>query len=179
MADIMLDIETISTLPNAVILSLAAISFDPFDSSAAIAGRVWNFDIEEQTAMGRHVDDDTLSWWAEQGPEAFDAAFGEHIERTPIATAMESFHKFVWNSKRIWAHGAVFDITILENLLRQLGRPSPWGFRDIRDTRTLFDLGIPYEYNNPCKHDCLSDCVAQALAVQQIYDELKQFNTRC
>jgi hypothetical protein len=177
MADIMVDIETVSTLPNAVVLSLAAVSFDPHDPSIEMQGMVWNFDIEEQAAMGRHVDDDTIAWWASQGDEAIELAFGENVERTNILTALDEFHKFVWNSKRIWSQGTVFDIGILENLFRQVNRPSPWGFRQIRDTRTVYDLGIPYEYNNPCRHDPLSDCVAQALAIQEIYEKLRAISS--
>jgi hypothetical protein len=166
---IMLDMETASTMPNACILSLAAVKFDPFDSYKEMDGRIWHLEVEEQTEVyKRDIDDETLGWWASQGENAIESTFG-NTERQSLEDVMNEFHKFCWNADQFWSQGTIFDITILENLLRQLGKATPWNFRQIRDTRTLFDLGIPYTYDNPCKHDALADCIAQALAVQQIF----------
>ena len=175
MSSIMLDIETAATGSNAVILQIAALKFDPSDPSIELDGRLWHLDVEEQTKFGRVVCDDTMEWWASQGEEAIESVFGEHLERVPLEEAMDEFHKFVWGQREYWAQGPVFDFPIIESLLRQLGRPDPWSYQQVRDTRTLFKLGIPYEYDNPVKHNALSDCVAQALAVQQIFEQLKIF----
>lgn len=166
---VMIDIETISTQPNACILSLAAVKFDLLDTTIPMDGKVWYFDMDEQVEKyGRDIDEDTLGWWASQGQDAIDASFSDS-ERQTCDEIMQEFHQFCWNASQFWAQGTIFDITILENLLKQLGRPTPWNFRQIRDTRTLFDLGIPYTYDNPVKHDPLADCVAQSLAVQDIF----------
>lgn len=164
----MVDMETISTKPNACILSLAAVKFDKYDENVPMDGKVWYLDIEEQSAMGRDIDEETLAWWASQGDSAIAESFRDD-GRQSVAEVMDEFHKFCWNTTEFWAQGTIFDITILENLLAQMNLPRPWHFRQIRDTRTLFALGIPYTYDNPCKHDPLADCIAQALATQQIF----------
>jgi hypothetical protein len=170
---IMVDMETISTKPNACILSLAAVKFDLYDEYIPMDGRVWHFDIDEQTEKyARDVDEDTLGWWASQGEAAIQSSFSDNNRQT-CDEIMSEFHKFCWNTSEIWSQGTIFDITILENLLTQMNRPTPWNFRQIRDTRTMFGSGIPYTYDNPCKHDPLADCVAQALAIQQIFKWIK------
>jgi hypothetical protein len=60
----------------------------------------------------------------------------------------------------------VFDIVILENLYRQLGKPAPWQYYTIRDSRTLLKaLGDDRE-PGALLHNALADCVSQAEAVQ-------------
>jgi hypothetical protein len=67
----------------------------------------------------------------------------------------------------------VFSIIILENLYRQMGRPTPWQFWQIRDSRTLFGVhGDPREKGRTGAHNALIDCYYQAQAVQQIYKEV-------
>lgn len=171
----MIDIETAATSSDAVILQIAAVKFDPKKPEIAMDGKLWHLNIDEQTALGRIVCDDTMAWWASQGEEAIESVFGEDLERVPLETAMDEFHKFIWGNWNYWAQGPVFDFPIIESLLRQLNRPDPWSYQQVRDTRTLFKLGIPYEYDNPIKHNALSDCIAQALAVQQIFEQLKVF----
>jgi hypothetical protein len=70
----------------------------------------------------------------------------------------------------IWAQGPVFDIVILENLYRQLGKPAPWNYWQIRDSRTLLSTyGDPRDKNSAGLHNALADCVSQAQAVQIIF----------
>jgi hypothetical protein len=172
---IMIDLESCATTHDAVILQIAAVKFDPKNPDIEMDGRLWHLDVEEQVKLGRHVCDDTMAWWAEQGEEAIESVFGESIERTPLTQAMDEFHKFVWGHWEYWAQGPVFDFPIIESLLRQIGKPDPWSYQQVRDSRTLFKLGIPYEYYNPIKHNALSDAFAQAIAVQQIFEKLKVF----
>ena len=86
---------------------------------------------------------------------------------------MTTFHKFALGCYKFWSHGSVFDIMILEDLFRQLKKPLPWNFWQIRDTRTLFDLGNP---NMPKDglHNALEDAKRQALGVQNIYRQLNK-----
>ena len=57
----MIDIETLGTMPNSVILSVGAVKFDPFKSDEPFDGRHWKIDVDAQTSKGRFVDDST-SW---------------------------------------------------------------------------------------------------------------------
>ena len=79
-------------------------------------------------------------------------------------------NKFLVGVDNIWAQGPVFDIVMLENLYRQLGKPVPWNYWQIRDSRTLFGThGDPREKGRVGHHNALDDCKYQALGVQQIH----------
>jgi hypothetical protein len=167
---VMIDLETLSVRPDAVILTLGAVKFDPFEDTLG-EELALKFDIDGQTAMGRHIDEDTLRWWGEQTPEAQEEAFSTE-GRLTVDAAMDQFHKFVWQSGPVWSHGSVFDIIILENLYTQLGRAKAWEFWSVRDTRTMFDLGVDPEMPKVTAHRALDDAKAQAIAVQNVYRKL-------
>jgi exodeoxyribonuclease VIII len=165
----MIDLETMSTSHNATILTLGAVIFDPF-SNKIFEELYFRIDIDVQAEMGRDVSDDTLDWWSKQDPEIMLEAFSDD-DRLPLDEAMDKFHKFVWNCDKVWSHGAVFDIVILEDLLRQMKRIEPWKFWNCRDTRTLFDLADP-EMPQTAKHNALEDARRQAIGVQNVYRKL-------
>ena len=62
---VMLDLETLGTRPDCVILTLGAIKFDPFSEKEPGPGIHFRLDIEDQLAKGRTVDDSTIEWWAQ------------------------------------------------------------------------------------------------------------------
>jgi hypothetical protein len=49
----------------------------------------------------------------------------------------------------------------------------PWNFWQLRDTRTLFDLGVDPDMPKGSKHDALQDAIRQAVGVQNCYAKLK------
>jgi hypothetical protein len=49
----------------------------------------------------------------------------------------------------------------------------PWNYWQIRDTRTLFDLGFDPDMPKGGKHDALQDAIRQAVGVQNMYAKLK------
>lgn len=164
--DIMLDLETLATSPDSVILTFGAIKFDPFDASKEMnQGLYMRINVDEQIALGRHVDQGTIDWWGTQSEEVREEALGEH-DRVPLEDFTRQLNKFLVGADRIWAQGPVFDIVIIENLYRQLIKPCPWQFWQIRDSRTLLKaLGDDRE-GGALLHNALADCVSQAEAVQ-------------
>jgi hypothetical protein len=42
----------------------------------------------------------------------------------------------------------------------------------MRDTRTIFDLGVTPEMPQAEKHDALQDAIRQAIGVQNVYSKL-------
>lgn len=166
MPDVMFDLETLDTKPSAVILSLGAVKFDPrqqgIDPNAErLSIRI---DIDTQSLMGRTISESTLEWWGKQSKEAQDAAFSEE-GRVPLAETVEQFHKFVWNSERIWSQGS-FDVNIMEHLYTSLNKPYAWQYWQVRDSRTLFDF-VDGKLDRTKHHDAVEDAIAQAEAVQR------------
>jgi len=170
--DIMLDLETLSTRPNAVILTLGAVKFNPFSLEDPGPGLYIRPDVDEQIARGRHVQDETVEWWMKQAEDVREEALGTD-DRLPVEEMYRQLNRFLVGANNIWAQGPVFDIAILEDLYRQYGWPTPWQFWQIRDSRTLFGVhGDPRVKGKTGLHNALEDCVSQASAVQQVYNKL-------
>ena len=166
----MLDLETLSIRPESVILTIGAVRFDPFSGYIDLErGLYCRVNVDEQIAMGRHVLESTLEWWGRQDPEVMAEALGDE-NRVTVDDMTKELNKFVVGAENIWCQGPVFDICILENLYRQLDKPAPWNYWQIRDSRTLFGVhGDPREKNREAAHNALMDCYYQAQGIQQIY----------
>jgi len=170
---VMLDLETLGTRPDCVILTLGAIKFNPYSDQEPGPGIYFRLDIEDQLALGRTVDDSTIDWWAQQDPRVKEEAMGESGDRVDVAKMRYELNKFLVGVDYIWAQGPAFDIVILEDLYRSQGWGFPWHFWQIRDSRTLFGVhGDPREKGRDQAHNALADCYYQAQAVQKTYKSL-------
>ena len=163
-----IDLETLSTKPDAVLLTIGAIKFDPFTTDPPYSEFYYRANVDEQTAMGRHVEEGTLEWWARQPDEIVTEALSDD-DRHSVTKILKELNKYLVGVDKIWCQGPVFDIAILENLYRQLGLHYNWAFYNIRDSRTLFSLmprdprkGIAF-----AAHNALEDCRIQSICVQK------------
>ena len=166
----MIYLETLATGPNAAVLTLGAVKFNPWGQgySDKIYFRI---DLDDQDALGREVDPNTLDWWSKQDPAIMEEAFHPD-DRIPLKEAVDRFHKFAWGCDQFWSHGATFDLVIMENLYKQLEKPLPWNFWQLRCTRTIFDLGWDPDMPKNSKHNALEDAIRQSVGVQNIYRKL-------
>jgi len=169
----MVDLETLATSPDAVILTIGAVTFDPA-SNKIFDKLYYRVDVESCDRLGMTVNDDTVEWWSKQAADVQTEAFAED-NRVPIEEVIEKFHKFAWNCDAFWSHGATFDLVILDCYYRKLNKVPPWNFWQIRDTRTLFDLGYDPEMPKEGLHNALEDASRQAMGVQTIYRKLNRF----
>jgi len=173
--DIMIDLETLATSPDAAILTIGAVKFDPFgdDVNDPKCTKFYTrVDLDSCDKIGLVTNDDTIAWWANQSKEAQDEAFGE-TDRVDIVDAMHQLYKFCWGAKRVWSHGATFDIVICEHIFRKIEKAIPWSFWEVRDTRTLFDIGINPNRPPVLKHHALEDAWNQAVGVQNVFKTLQ------
>jgi hypothetical protein len=167
---LMVDLETLAVSPNAVVLSLGAVHFDPLGQGHTNE-IYFRISIDDQDTLNREIDPNTLDWWAKQDKEIMEEAFNSN-DRVPLSEAAEIFHKFAWGCDAFWSHGATFDLVIIEDILRQLKRPLPWSYWQLRDTRTLFDLGFDPEMPQGQKHNALQDAIRQAIGVQNVFSKI-------
>jgi hypothetical protein len=171
--DIMLDLESLGTRPDCAILTLGAVKFDPYTLDRFGDSLYLRINVDEQLALGREIQEDTLAWWSRQADDVREEALGEH-DRVSLSDMYKKLNKFTVGVNNIWCQGPAFDIVILENIYRQMGWPTPWQFWQIRDSRTLFGVhGDPREKNKAGLHNALEDCISQAQGVQTIFDRLK------
>lgn len=175
LTDIMIDLETLATSPDATVLTIGAVKFDPFgdEVNEPTCQKFYvRVDIDSCDRLGLAVNDDTVAWWANQSKEAQDEAFNPD-GRIDIVDAMHQLYKFCWGAKRVWSHGAAFDIVICEHIFNKIQKAVPWKFWEVRCTRTLFDIGINPERPPVLKHHALEDAWNQAVGVQNVYKKLR------
>ena len=168
---LMVDLETMAVSPNAVVLTLGAVHFNPWGNGYG-EKLYMRINIDDQDKFGREVDPNTLEWWSKQDPVVMEEAFSDD-NRVSLVEAVDRFHKFAWGCDAFWSHGATFDLVIIESIYKQLGKPLPWQFWQLRDTRTIFDLGFDPDMPKGGKHDALQDAIRQAVGVQNVYTKLK------
>jgi DNA polymerase III epsilon subunit-like protein len=173
--DIMIDLETLATSPDAAILTIGAVKFDPFGDELSEPNMdkfYVRVDLDSCDRLNLNVNEDTINWWASQSKEAQEEAFSPD-NRIDIADAFNQLYKFCWGAKRVWSHGASFDVVICEHVFNKLQKAVPWSFWQVRCTRTLFDIGINPERPPVLKHHALEDAWNQAVGVQNVFKKLR------
>ena len=136
--DIMIDIETCGTGPDACILTIAAQCFDPLDRTRLYETDQWYYArVDPGSQPDRRVENSTIEWWATQPREAQEEAFGED-NRISLEQALQELGKLIWHSKRFWANGPTFDANILEHAYKSYNLALPLQYYNVRDARTLY-----------------------------------------
>jgi exodeoxyribonuclease VIII len=163
MADLMIDIETVGTGPEACILTIAAQSFNPLGTG--YYPQYFYARIDPDSQPGRNIEQGTIDWWATQPAAARDEAFNEQ-GRIPLGQALDELGKLIWHAKRVWAQGPTYDMNILEHAYKSYNKPIPWQFYAVRDSRTVFSLWPDLE-KPPTSHHALEDCRRQIKLLQE------------
>lgn len=171
MSHIMLDIETLGTSSNSIILTIGAIKFKPttpIDSIENCDTFYRRIDIESCRKVGLISEEQTVKWWNSQDSSVkFEAL--ENQDRLPLTQVLLEFTKWFGKSVKIWGHGDDFDCVILTNAYKACNLTPPWKFWNTRDTRTLFDLAR-VNIKSFCQdniHHALHDSYRQILATQE------------
>lgn len=166
----MIDLETLDVIPSATILTLGAVKFNPFDDSEPHSELYLKISIDDQDKLGRTVSDSTIKWWSEQNPEIMEEAFNQEGSVT-VEEALKQLNKWVVGVDEIWGQGYGFDITMLEDMYRSVGKPIPWQFWEISDARTITKR-MPKDPRKDMQtdlHNALADSYFQAKSVQIIF----------
>jgi len=173
--DIMIDLETLATSPDAAVLTIGAVKFDPFgdDVREPDCDKFYvKVDLDSCDRIGLVINEDTINWWANQSKESQEEAFSSD-GRIDIVDAINQLYKFCWGAKRVWSHGAGFDVVICEHIFKKINKAVPWNFWQVRCTRTLFDIGIDPQRPPVLKHHALEDAWNQAVGVQNVFKKLR------
>lgn len=165
---IMIDVETLSKQSNALILSIGAVQF----SLNGELNPIYHSAIEVQscTDVGLHVDTDTIIWWFKQ-PENLKSIL--ELPCIGLEEALADLSSRIAQDSYIWGHGSVFDIPILENAYKAVGIKPFWNYKNVRDTRTLFDIAN-YNYEAKGGHNAIDDAINQVYGVWMAYNSLRK-----
>ena len=165
MASIMLDLETLSTKQNSVVLTLGAVKFNAFSLQEPHEELYLRIDADEQIAMGRDVSESTVEWWMKQSAEVQEEAMGSE--------GLNDLNRYLVGVDKIWCQGPHFDITILETLFADAELNTNWQYYQVMDSRTIFSLlGDLRDKNRARAHNAVEDCKEQVRALQKLNRQL-------
>lgn len=173
MNNIMLDIETLSTDFDAVIISIGAVRFD---LSTGIKGDTFYRKIDKQSCVdvGLKINPDTVDWWMNQDEKARQE-FLSKSDRISISDALIELSEFILKEDFVWSNGASFDLVILRSAYKACQIDLPWEFYNEKDVRTLAGLVPEVKENEPfvgVKHHPVSDCIHQIKYCSKVYQQL-------
>ena len=169
--NIMVDLETLGTRQDAIVLEISAVEFNCHTGEI---GEVFDakLDINEQVQYRRSLNCETLQWWFKQDEEARKNIFDEDVDiiRFNIPWELAEFSNFVerCNNKcnsdsdrrvvKLWGNGSLFDLGILQNMYETClpNMKLPWKFWAVNDVRTIVDLNPDVKRN--CKFDGTPHC---------------------
>lgn len=169
MNHLMLDIETLGSYYDAVVLTIGAVKFDPFTNVEPHSYLSLVLDVDEQVEKGRHISKDTLAWWGGQPKDIRNEAF--RTDRSPVPDCLNKLNEWSKDCSKIWCQGPSFDMPILNSLYRDFGIELGWKFWNERDSRTITSMMRNFaDYKKSVMknaHTVIGDCVAQAKCVQE------------
>ena len=189
---LVLDLETLDTIPNSVILSLGCSLFAFEESNMDFnhyieTGFYVKLKATEQIKSGRTTSKDTINWWKTQGEEAKSVLFPQKIDKT-LAEGLVLFSEYLNNSRYnfkksyCWCRGSSFDWPIMDDAFRQHELKLPYNGWKIRDIKTAIDImagtdngayilrsGTPKEF---IKHNSLHDCALDILRLKELYNNM-------
>jgi hypothetical protein len=179
----MIDLETLSTAPDAYILSIGACYFD------LETGQIGeNFHVKtsfnDTSIHTGHISAATVEWWLNQSITAQDRLLcGEKVWLVDALSKLIDFIKPY--TKTLWANGSSFDLVILRNAFTRNYYEIPWQYWKERDTRTIVDIaerltGINAKKTTPfngTQHDALADAMHQTQYVSHAYQLIKYYTS--
>jgi len=182
MNHLMIDLETMSNKPDAAIVAIGAVFFEPRTGELGAELSV-TVKLDSDMAVGGGVDGKTILWWMQQSTEARAAITSE--DAIPVKKALNELISFVTqnveNTRKlmVWGNGASFDNVILRGAFERCNIKPCWEWFNDLDVRTMVHLGrqlgfdpkqaIPFDGE---RHNALADAIHQARYVSAIHQRL-------
>lgn len=180
---LMVDMETMGNGPDAPIVSIGAVFFDPSTGNTG-AEFYQVVSLESSMSFGMKPDASTIQWWLKQSSEARSAILVD--EAMGLLETLELLADFIAENAangshtvQLWGNGCSFDNVILRRAYALTDTPFAVPFWNDRDVRTMVELGksvginprfdIPFEGD---MHNALSDARHQVKYVSAIWQRL-------
>lgn len=169
MKHVMVDLETLGTTADAVILSMGAVRFDLDSGEIDDEGFYASISVESNLDYKRRISESTLLWWFGQSAQA-QKVFYE--PKDTLQTALLNFSDWLGDSDSfMWSNGADFDLPMLAHAYTQHVIDIPWKFYNSRCVRTYKALPQAANVKVPragTHHNALHDAMHQVQLVQAI-----------
>lgn len=173
-AQVALDLETLGTSPDSVILAIGAVAVCEETGERRKFYSICNANAQP----GRTISQSTLNWWSGQSDAArvaFDQA--HQPEAALLSDVLCALTHWIGelgltHDVYVWGNGSSFDVAMLEHAYKQSSDFVPWDFRKTRDMRTLRDiclrLQLPIEVERVgTHHNALDDAEFQANVIME------------
>ena len=166
-----IDLETLSLEPNAHILSIGAVFFDP---KTGEFGPTLYCEIDpHHDQPNAHISASTVTWWMGQ-----DSGVVPRHGTWPISDALRELIAFIDNHVTQGEPLKVFqqgdrDAMWLNNAAREQGLVMPWTYRDVNCSRTLWEhmghtAGLGFMDFDGVQHNALDDARFVALRMCEV-----------
>lgn len=181
MRSLAIDIESMSTAPNAALTAIGIVEFhhnrDNAEGTGPLIEREFYVPIHLASAVyaGGIMDPATVLWWMKE--ELLLARRKWMFNAVPIELALQTMLDWIGDPKDVfvYARGPQFDCTIVKESMKRRGMPMPWEFRNERDTRTMCkmypSIVIP-EQPGLLKHYAMDDARYEAFTVWHLWKTL-------
>ena len=169
--NLMVDLETLSTNPEARVLSAGMVHFD----KRGIIGTGRYLELSQSEQKDREVLNSTLDWWKTQPVPVPDKGTDSIYK---LFVALDEMYV---EGGTIWSQSSM-DTEIIKNLAKDYRLNIAWPHWKVRDSRTfrneLSELGVDWGIVPPTKHHALTDAQVQADHVaymqRQVEDKFKK-----
>ena len=124
--DVMIDLETMGTRPNAAIVSIGAIKFD---RDGTHGGFYRTVDLQSSIDAGLSVDGATIMWWLQQSEKARRDLYETDVGAVDLFNALTDLIEWIGDFDLIggiWGNGAAFDNAILKSAWHACGQGELW-----------------------------------------------------
>lgn len=175
---IMVDLESMGTSPDSIIVGLGAVAFDMASGVVSDETFFRAINMGEAERLGRRMQASTVAWWLSQNKAAQNAIIWSTY---PVRDALDEFDAFVERVSEpgevmMWGNSPAFDNAMLSHLYHTLDREQPWKFWNDRDLRTLRWLYRHVEQDEfeGEKHNAADDALAQARHAVKIRNSVRK-----
>lgn len=169
--NVMIDIETLGTSFDSVMLSCSLVRFD-IETGETFEELEVYFDLEESIKEGFQVNVKTLKWWLEQDIQVLK----KQLKDNSCLESLNDISKFIDNTDSVWGNSASFDLGILGNYYDTFNIERPWNFWNENCVRTVSNLNPQIKWDTEFvgdKHNPIDDCKHQ---IKYLVETLKSLN---
>lgn len=172
---VMLDLETLGTKLNSVIVAIGAVKFN-IKTGEIVSEFYSPIDPETCQAIGMTIDASTVWWWLHPDRHEARVALLADEYRNDIFNALSDFTTWYGDEETpIWGNGCMFDNQMMELAYERTNQPCPWTYKENRDYRTIKNL-LGASYQKPptaLAHHALEDAKWQAQHLVNILNHNK------
>nr|DAT00631.1 MAG TPA: 3' exoribonuclease [Caudoviricetes sp.] len=166
---VMVDLETLSSQPNAHILETALVNFNPV-TGEVFDNQSFHFRHGLDEQRGSHTSTGTIDWWYKTNRGYF-AKLLNPVEKHSLTDTLWRMKTIFENARNdggllVWSTGT-FDVDVLNNAYKRLINPNEtlinfWEAHDCRSMRTIGEMFPRLRQKvYAVTHNAYEDCIRQ------------------